>query len=484
MTLSAAETIIKTRLGPVTGTTGQSAIFLGIPYAAPPVGESRWMPPAPAAAWPKGLDATRYQNRCIQPPFPPVLARNVPGELSEDCLYLNIYTPAADSGKRPVMVWIHGGAYVQGAANEYDGQFLAAENDVVVVAINYRLGIFGYVDMSGFGPAYRGSAALGFQDQIAALEWVRANIADYGGDADNVTIFGESAGGGSVLALLAAPSAKGLFHKAIGFSPGEVSDAPKDNMPALTGHFKAEGEKLLAQLLALPAADVFALQTGNVVATGATIDGAIVTAQPTKAILANGAAGVPLIVGCNLDEGSYMADVFPPATREAMVGTFAAIIGNGETTKYIAWLESQVPSGDLREKLVRIWYDLFRASSLRTAESSTAAGVGGWVYSFNVPGSTPLGVAHGSDVAFTFNMINHGAGIGGFHQATDFNKEIANKWSRTFANFARTGSPNGGGLPEWPRYGPGQRAVLVVDETPRIVDDPDGEVLRAAYGMR
>jgi para-nitrobenzyl esterase len=443
------------------------------------------MPPASADPWPDGLDATHHPSRCYQPPYPPALAgREIPGEFSEDCLYLNIYTPGADDKKRPVMFWIHGGAYIQGSANEYDGSALAAENDVVVVVINYRLGVFGYMDLSAFGSAYAGSASLGFQDQIAALGWVRDNIADYGGDSNNVTIFGESAGGGSVLALLAAPTAKGLFHKAIGFSPGEVMGGPQDNIPALSNKLGATGAELLTRLRELPAENLFALQLEGVVNTGAVVDGVIVTAQPSRAILDQGTDGIPLVVGCNKDEGSYMADVFPPEVRELMVNMFGMLIGNGDMAPYLKHLEELVPSGDLREKLVRIWYDLFRSSALRTAEASTVAGAGGWVYAFEVPGSTPLGAAHGSDVAFTFNAINHGEEVFGFHEPTELNKDLANWWSKTFAIFARTGNPNGAGLPEWPQYGPDRRACLVVDAEPRIVEDPDGEALRAAYGMK
>jgi len=225
-------TTIETKLGSITGSTERHATaFLGIPYAASPVGELRWMPAAAAPAWSGTFDGTLPPHRSLQPPYPEVLSGfSIPGEESEDCLYLNIYTPAVDGKRRPVMFWIHGGAYIQGAANEYDGTTLARENDVVVVAINYRLGIFGFFDLSRFGPDYAGSASLGFQDQIAALSWVRDNIADFGGDPDNVTIWGESAGGGSVLALLGAPSAEGLFHKAVAFSPGEVTGPAVDNV--------------------------------------------------------------------------------------------------------------------------------------------------------------------------------------------------------------------------------------------------------------
>jgi carboxylesterase type B len=149
-----------------------------------------------------------------------------------------------------------------------------------------------------------------------------------------------------------------------------------------------------------------------------------VAAQPSRAILDNGVDGIPLIVGCNKDEGSYMADVFPPDARERMIDAFAAHIGDGDPSRYLDCLEELVPSGNLREKLVRMWYDLFRASALRMAEASTVAGAGGWVCAFEVPGSTPFGAAHGSDVAFTFNTINHSEQVG-FHALTDFNRDIA-----------------------------------------------------------
>ncbi len=363
-------TTIETRLGPITGIQQQSVtVFLGIPFAQPPVGENRWMPPRPVTAWKEHRDGTRFPNRCYQPPYPPVLAgREIPGDFSEDCLYLNIYTPSTEGSNRPVMFWIHGGAYIQGSANEYDGTALAVENDVVVVFINYRLGAFGFMDMSSFGAEYAGSASLGFQDQIAALGWVRDNIADYGGDPGNVTIFGESAGGGSVLALLAAPSASGLFHKAIAHSPGEPSGAPQDNTANLASSLGASGSELLSVAKALPADRILALQLEGKINPGAAIDGMVVTRQPSVAILENGLEGVPLITGCNRDEGSFMADLIPKEEQAIALQGFALGIGNGNAENYLNFLEQQIPGDNLRSKLVQVWYDLFRASSLRTAE--------------------------------------------------------------------------------------------------------------------
>jgi para-nitrobenzyl esterase len=485
-TENASHTQIETQLGAVTGLKEEGVVrFLGVPYAAPPVGEARWMPPRLAAPWPGSLDATTYPNRCYATPYTGVLAnRDIQGEISEDCLYLNIYTPAADGKKRPVMFWIHGGSFLKGTANEYDGRALARDNDVVVVAINYRLGAFGFLDLSNFGPDYAGSASLGLQDQIAALGWVQSNIADYGGDAANVTIFGESAGASSVLGLLGAPSAKGLFHKAISFSPGEIFGPPQNSMSSLQKRLGAEGSELLAKLRGLSAEEVLALQVEGAarIGLGLAVDGTIVTEPPTQAILKNGVDGIPLIVGNNIDEGTYLVDALPPE-----VFAFAPVlVGNGDPTAYLALLDELVPSGDLREKGIRLLYDFFRASVLRTGEASAKVGAGGWVYSFELPGDTPYGVTHASDIAFTFDVLGNPDNMEfpEFHESNDFNIDMAKKWSRTFVQFARTGNPNGAGLPEWPQYNPETRSILVVDKNSRIVQDPDGDALRAAYGMK
>jgi para-nitrobenzyl esterase len=296
------------------------------------------------------------------------------------------------------------------------------------------------MDLSSFGPDYAGSASLGLQDQIAALSWVRDNIADYGGNADNVTIFGESAGGASVLALLAAPSAKGLFHKAIGSSPGESFGPPQNSIPALTQRLDAEGPELLTKLRGLSAEDVLALQVEGAALIGSSVDGTIVTAQPSLAILENGADGIPLIVGNNKDEGTFLVDSTPPEVFPFMIPGFAVLVGNGDPTAYLALLDEFVPSGDLREKVIRLWYDYFRASVLRPGEASTVAGPGGWVYSFELPGNTPYGVTHASELAFTFNVLKNPDDMDfpAFHEASDFNRDMANKWSRTFATVLPT----------------------------------------------
>lgn len=480
-------TTIETRLGPVTGLERNGiSVFLGIPFAEPPVGERRWMPPVPVSGRPEGVAATAHPPRCYQPPYMDVLqGRPIPGELSEDCLYLNIYTPEPDSKGRPVMVWIHGGAFFQGSANEYDGTVIARDNDVVVVAINYRLGVFGFMDLSPLGEAYKGSASLGFRDQIAALEWVRDNIADYGGDPNNVTIWGESAGGGSVLALIAAPSAKGLFHKAIACSPVEIMGPPQDNLSAIAAQTGKEGDDLLAHLREMDGKGLLALQTEGVVSPGASVDGYVITEQPSRAIRNNGGGGVPLIAGNNKDEGTFLVDAVPPEGYDLMLVGLGAVVANGDPAEYLAALEGLAGSGERRPKVIRVWQDTFRSSVLRAGLAACEAGPGGWVYSFEVPGNTDLGVTHASEIAFTFNVFKGDVeGAFSFHDMEDpKNKEIAEKWSRTLAHFARTGNPNGAGLPSWPQYDRVARSCLVVDREPRVAEDPDGEALRSLYGV-
>ena len=480
-------TTIDTRLGAVKGIdTDGVSVFRGIPYAAPPIGDLRWQPPQTATPWDGPFDATQYGNRALQPPYPDVLDfGEIPGKLSEDCLYLNIFTPSADGQARPVMFWIHGGAYIQGSANEYDGSTLARDNDVVVVAINYRLGIFGFADLAALGADYAGSVSLGFQDQVQALSWVRDNISDYGGDPGNVTIWGESAGGGSVLALLGTPSADGLFHKAVAFSPGEVMGPSTDAVAPLAARMDVEGEELQARLLATAAEDLFALQLEGIVGASASVDGTIVTRPASVAIRERGDSGVPLIAGCTKDEGTLFAPVIDtgPGAVEALTSMFGLIIGNGDSTRYPSWLDRTMPDATPAQRMIQCWYDMFRASSLRTALAATEAGVGGWVYNFDVPTDHPLGTTHASDVPFTFNLFKTGGGFG-FHDASDpAIRDLAGAWSATFAAFARTGDPNGAGLPAWPRYDAGNRSCLVVDQAPHVVSDPDGEELLAVYGI-
>lgn len=410
----------------------------------------------------------------------------VPGALSEDCLYLNICTPSTDGSARPVMFWIHGGGFMNGAANEYDGSVLSQDNDVVVVTINYRLGLFGFLDLSQFGLDYAGSASLGFQDQIAALQWVHDNIADYGGDPGNVTIMSESAGGSSVLALLGAPATEGLFHKAASFSAAPVLGSPADTVTPLAAALDTAPSDLLAKLLDMDAEELFKVQLDTCLnGNGSSLDGTAITRTAPDAIRARGGAGAPLIAGCTRDEGTFLVPGFKALgiPMEALFPFFAKAISDRNPGPYLANLE-ELASGSPGGAPVRIWYDLFHSSSLRSVLATTEAGPGGRAFQFDVPTSHELGITHASDIPFIFNSFSWGFASLGFHDGNDpAIRDLASRWSRTLAAFARTGDPNGAGLPVWRRYDSEARACLVLDLPPRTESDPDGEAFRQLYGL-
>ena len=477
-------TTITTRLGKVTGRSERGTEqFLGIPFAKPPVAGLRFRVPVPHGPWTSTLDATRLGNRAMQTELPDLLqtGRNRAADaMSEDCLVLNIYTPAADGRARPVLFWIHGGGYTIGSANDYDGTVLARQGDVVVVAVNYRLGLFGYLDLSAYGADFAGSASNGFRDQILALEWVRDNIGDYGGDPGNVTIFGESAGGGSVNAILAAPSADGLYHRAIAHSGSAMTTPPPAVAPALAGHLKVAEDSLLQRLQDMPAADLLALQVDSGIAGGTGVDGTVLTRDTYQAIAEHGAGGVPYMAGYNANEGTLFTaidaneDTFAPATH-----FIAAMTCDGaDPTEYLATQRAVHPEADAKALYELMWTDMFRRASMRTCEAATAAGPGGWLYRFDMPSTileARLGATHASEIAFTFNAYAEPDSPAlKFHDGNDpAVRHLAEDWSNTVIAFARTGDPNGAGLPTWSPYSSAAQSALVLDAEPRIEANPD-----------
>src|SRR5271168_2718782 len=301
---------------------GAVVSFKGIPFARPPIGSLRWRLPEPADAWAGVRDATVFGPTCPQAPtqLESLMGLAVGEQQSEDCLYLNVWTPASDDARRPVMVWIHGGAFVLGAGSHgvYDGTGLA-ELGAVVVTINYRLGAFGFLALGLANEGAPGSGAEGIADQILALDWVRRNIASFGGDPGNVTIFGESAGGMSVAALLASPAARGLFHKAIAQSGaadiGHSPDRSARVARALLEEMGLEAHETQKALDA-PYSALIAAQITLIAKTNAgkdarrlgalpfqpTIDGALIPARPIQLLREGAGAAVPLLTGTTREE--------------------------------------------------------------------------------------------------------------------------------------------------------------------------------------
>ena len=493
-------TTVTTQLGSITGKSENDIqMFLGVPYAKPPVGERRFQAPELHGPWSGTLDATALGNRAMQPENP--TAPPSPEPFSEDCLTVDIYTPAADDRARPVLFWIHGGAYYIGSGNDHDGSILAAQGDVVVVAVNYRLGVFGFLDLSKYDEALAGSVSNGFRDQILALTWVRDNIADYGGDPNNVTIFGVSAGGASVNALLAAPSADGLYHRAIAHSGLGVTNSPPPLASAsiLAEYLKVGESNLLARIKQLPAEELLAAQLASGIKVDASVDGVVVTRDTYQAIAERGARGVPYIAGSSRDEATVFTSYAPEGSIfDPMIAvqgtttwlgakTFDLLRPGVAPADYVDALRGAYPDDTDKKLYERVWTEMFRRAAIRTSAAVTAAGSNGWLYRFDLPSSVNgggLGAYHGSDVAFTFNdfarpSIPHRPFL---YDLTDpVVLKLAEQWSNTVLAFARTGNPNGAGLPLWSPYSADKREVLILDAVSHIALDPDAK-LRKRWG--
>lgn len=478
-----------TRLGTVSGLMRENSVsFLGIAFAAPPVGDLRWRAPAAPAPWSGTLDATKHPNRSYQAPFPEDLLPEggIPGEMSEDMLYLNIHCPIPDDEKRPVMVWIHGGGYTLGSANDFDPIAFVESQDVIVVCISYRLAMFGFLDLSRFGPEYEGSANLGFQDQIAAIRWVKENIDDYGGDANNITICGGSAGGGSVLALMAAPKAKGLFHKAIAISPLEPTADILDVITPCAEAMQMDDAAFFEHLKSMSSEELFDFQTAGGIGSAACIDGTVIAKSVPDAIR-EGVNSVPLLVGSALQEGNMLTAAMgdDPAFLGMIEAGLVANAGGGDADRYTAYLDKMSKGGTAPDRMNQMWFDYFRSFTLRSAQAATENGVGAWVYTFAVPNEHEFGPTHGGDVTFAFNAMDAAKDgeLRAYYRNNETNRAIAAMWARTMATFMRNGNPNSPLLPEWPVYDAEDRTCLVLEDRPIIAKGPDSMEALSAYGM-
>jgi para-nitrobenzyl esterase len=459
MPLLAVSTTVQVEQGTLSGAAGSSPeirVFKGIPYAAPPLGDLRWKAPQPAPSWQGSRDATKFSPVCYQQPYPPgSIYRTPPEPMSEDCLYLNIWTAAQSaSEKRPVMVWIHGGALTRGSgsAPRYDGDALAKKG-VVLVTINYRLGVFGFFAHPELTKesSHHASGNYGLLDQIAALQWVQKNIAAFGGDPKRVTIFGESAGSWSVNYLMAAPIAKGLFERAIGES-GAVFDAMK-KLPAVEQAGAQFATMFQADsLVALRAVSADSLlkamgQAGFV----PNVDGWLLP-EDVYGIFAKGQQNdVPLIAGSNADEATAL---FPwPAN-----GTAAAFL-----------FQVKRLFGDLSDQFLKFYPGGTDAEAKASHYAAYRDVTFGWqmrewvrmqgktgkspayLYYFTRappgPGSSTLGAYHASEIAYVFNNLYIGS-----RRYENADRALADTMSSYWVNFATTGDPNGKGLPNWPAY--------------------------------
>ena len=399
---------------------GTVVAFRGIPYAAPPVGPKRFHAPEPLPAWSGVRPALDFGPAC------PQLIDDDPTEngaavMAEDCLTLNVWTPKVDSAKRPVLLWIHGGAFVVGSSRNtwHDGSRLAARGDVVVVTINYRLGAWGFLSLSPFGPEYAESANLALLDQVMALKWVRENIARLGGDPGNVTIFGESAGAASVGALLAMPRAKGLFSKAI-LQSGLPSDRPAEafsRQNRLAREFlKLAGARTPAELATRSMKDLLSAQerlfsTKSELGTFVpTVDGVVLKEKPFAMVAEGRGAPVPLLIGTTLEEMQYFATAEDLGIREKpralMVSQLRNAVGSRAEEILAEYRRLYPVWGDA---VVQIASDsLMRFPSIRLA-GAVSAFQPTYMYLFTYRSTStykPFGSAHAMELPFVFGVMN------------------------------------------------------------------------------
>jgi para-nitrobenzyl esterase len=454
---------VKTAQGKVQGKTindDKVRAFLGLPYAAPPVGALRWRAPQPPAKWKGVREATQYGARCMQRPVFPDMVFQDAGP-SEDCLFLNVFAPgsANPKSKLPVMFWIHGGGYEGGSASEprHNGDFLPLKG-VVLVTINYRLDVFGFLATSELAQEGSGSAGnYGLMDMVAALEWVHANIARFGGDAGNVTIFGESAGSFAVSTLMAAAPAQGLFQKAIGESGGALKVGSADEKTLAEKEQQEEawvaslGVSTSAQLRALPAVTILdAAGKDGAPKFSPVVDGRFLT-EPVAQTYAEGKqAHVPLLAGWNRDEGAPLENGMTAAQWK----DFAEKTFGEHAAEFLSLF-----SGDTDEQAVRSAMDydgdtFIAFSTWKWIEAQVKTGQAP-VYRYHLELAAPPSKFHPGFFAFHSDDIEYVFGTLDTRPESDWRPEdrkLSDEMMDYWTNFARTGDPNGGRLPAWPRY--------------------------------
>ncbi len=504
--------IVQTESGKVRGYIHKGIFtYKGIPYAK----AERFMAPAKPAAWKDVRSSMTYGPVC---PMDPTTTVNDEfefpfhhnwGYTNENCLTLNVWTPGInDNKKRPVMVWFHGGGFTAGSYVElpsYDGENISRKGDVVLVSVNHRLNVLGFLDLSAYGDKYKSSPNAGLLDLVAALQWVKENIAQFGGDPGNVTIFGQSGGGGKVTSLMNAPSAKGLFHKAIvesgsylsGFTEQSISKrvttalleelqlqpSQVDSLQTISyEQLNAAGKKALSKVAGQLKSEgktvpMFGLSWGPI------LDGSFLPYQPTEAAAIEIAKNVPLLVGSTKNEFTPFIPGAKLATMDDLKASLAKRYGD-KADAYIAAVKKAYPETANPEDYVSI--DIFfrpgtiSQANLKAVEG--AAPVYMYLFSWQSPVMDGMYKAmHCMELPFVFDNIDKCEEMtGGGKKAY----ALADKISSAWINFARTGNPNAKKLPDWPAYTQQNGAMMIFDNKCEVKNNPDKDLLSITAGAK
>jgi para-nitrobenzyl esterase len=487
---------VETSNGPVRGYQEDRLwVFKGLRYGASPTGALRFKPPARPAPWTAVVDAVAYGAPAIQSGMAPGERGSSAGDppapdepaSSEDCLFLNVWTPGLDQARRPVMVWLHGGGFANGSggAAMYDGGALARRGDVVTVTVNHRLNVFGYLHLGDvFGPEYAQSGVAGMLDIVQALAWVRDNIAAFGGDPGNVTIFGESGGGWKVSLLLAMPAARGLFHKA-GIQSG----------PGLTAKPAAEADKVTRALLAklgvdspqaLAAVPTEVLSRQSVTVEGEAmrlytpvLDGVAIPRHPFQPDASPLNAGVPVLIGTNKDEATLFLlghPRFGDFTDDDVMKLARAAAGD-RAEELLAVLRRAYPDyspthiGAACQTVAGMWSGSVKLAERKAAQK--AASVFMYMLTWETPVSRGrLRSPHAVEIPLVFDNVEKARNFVGRGEGP---QAVAEQMSEAWLAFARTGDPG------WPAYEADRRATMLFDVESRVEDDPLPEI-RAFFG--
>ena len=475
------------------------AAFKGIPFARPPVGELRWRAPQKAESWSGERDATQFGPSSLQRSLPGGIGDliGIPSErLDEDCLYLNVWTPAADAGRRPVMVWIHGGGNVVGSGSQprIDGQHLARRGDVVVVTLNYRLGALGFLHCPEIGAS--GNEAL--LDQVAGLRWVREEIQNFGGDASNLTVFGQSAGGFDIAQLMAMPAAKGCFDKAVPMSGSLIPQVPAAEAASTAQRF-AERFGGADKLRAMPAEDILDYQVeltggslGSPVRFGPVLDGTVITDDAAVGI-GNGrnTKGMPLLIGNTRDESALFNannEAVRALERDGLVERVAGLVGDRAEAVVAAYTDARAGRGcdcSPQAVLSAIMTDnTFRLPGIRTAELHGSHTPYVWMYLFDWESPAwegRLGSCHSLDIPFVWGTYR-AEKMADFCGSGPGVEDLSAKMMDIYLAFARTGDPSTDALPDWPRFTPERRATMHLGPDCGVENAPMEEERRALAG--